>query len=225
MFNLVKADLSIQRSFLFWSWDLAYEATIQIEKSHCGTILDALIKSLIGKKILNEKQSIDLSGLPNLNDNHPAQLYFLRASGQLQVGDTEFEAFKVKLESPFLKFSGVHHIVHEIKEFVSEFIPSFVKVKNIGRAIPLTINEFSFGLQSYESKYTVFLGYSPVSKDRLLINYQEGALKIVIEADSMKKKDQLPLSKFEILENLNKITQDLLKFNLIDDLKARAANA
>lgn len=179
------------RTWLLGNWEFESSKSWSIPAHKMGTALNTLSKILIPDSFWRGGRVEDMAGISSgSGETSPV---CLEVKGKIKTSGKEWEVFDFKIKTPFASFREPHHIIHSAKEDRTPNIPLFLKPENLGRAIPLKIEEFKIALSFYESKHTIFLGYNPVVTAEIIISAKDGKISANLSMD------QLPNSKPTIL--------------------------
>jgi hypothetical protein len=179
------------RTWLLGKWEFESSKSWKIPSYKMGTALHLVGQMLIPQSLWQGGRIEDVAGISSgSGEGSPV---CLEVKGKIKTSTKEWEGFDFKIETPFSSFREPHHIVHSAKENRSPNIPLFLKPENLGRAIPLKIDEFKISLSFYESKHTIFLGYNPVVTAEVIITAKDGDISAHLSVD------QLPSSKSDLL--------------------------
>lgn len=176
-----------RRTWLLGQWRYQSSHSIKLADTYLGSILSALSKNLIPLPLWQGKELSDVAGaLPSEGDTTPV---CLQVHGEMRINDNEWEEFKYSLKTPFIEFKGAHHIVHHGEDLRAGSLPNFVSGMYLGKLIPLKITSFSIGLQYYESRHTIFLGYNPTPTAEILISANKDSLTLEFSLEQQKTKN------------------------------------
>lgn len=102
--------------------------------------------------------------------------------------DFSWEPYEVVGYSPFTRFEGAHHIIHNLQIERSGSVPSWLPTRLLGCAAPIKPKFFRYGLEHYRSVLTFMsLGYAPLVRESLLADCVADTLVVRIANDFRKR--------------------------------------
>lgn len=198
------AELALQgrwkRAWLLGQWSYQITHSAKIGGAHLGSLLSNLSENLIPNQLWHGEELSDIAGA--ISSDGEATPICLQVTGEMRINDNEWEEFNYTLRTPFSEFKGIHHIIHHGEEVRTSSLPNLVSGSRLGKLIPLKINSFSIGLQYYESRHTIFLGYNPTPTAELLISAKNGVLIFNFILEQQKSKDPALVKKHPAIESL-----------------------
>ncbi|MCB9029478.1 MAG: hypothetical protein H6619_00365 [Deltaproteobacteria bacterium] len=187
----------------------------EITAAQQSILLDRCLRELLNQELLLSSSAIDIKGIDSKSKEK-----LLSIRGEVFLSETERDPFELDILTHFQEFDGVHHIKHSLEEIRAGSLPNFVQTQNLGRVFPLNLTEWSIGLEIFESRRTLVLGYAPQATQSLEIKCSVDKLEIEISTESQEKKETLPLQKLNLLEKLDKILSDVINLRISDSWKA-----
>lgn len=189
-----------EKAWLLGQWSYEVSHSIKTNSLEFGSLLTRLSQIFIPNQLWKGQEIPDIAGAILLDGNTTP--ICLQVSGQMRINDSEWEDFKYSLRTPFSEFKGVHHIIHHGEEEKSGSLPGFVSGNKLGKLIPLKITSFSIGLQYYESRHTIFLGYNPTPIATIQFVAKDSVLNFKFTLEQQKSRDDALIERHPAISTL-----------------------
>lgn len=191
------------RSWLFGGFGFEYFEKRPISDGALSDLADGFLREVL--PLLSgpaaHGQLTDLKGR-NAGDEllagigHSSHDEVFRLGGLAPVAQTDstmgFEPFEVSLLSPFQKFEGTHHIVHQLEQHRAGPLPAWIPLRLLGYVAPIKPAFLRIGLERFKSLLGfASLGYAPQVTDSLLIDCSNStfAIRLTTERNKTKQPD------------------------------------
>ena len=235
----MKSSLSIDKSFLFRTYAVEYTAEGPLIAHHLPLLVDICLQELLPKSVFDSGTLRDRKGLDAQVIQTLAKSGFRPARGEELLvisgtvaaetdesddgeNTTRTEPFEIRITTEFLEFEGTHHIIHACAEKRTGELPGYIPSKDAARVAPATITFFRLGLELFESRYlTAMLGFAPAATQSLFVESDGTNAFLKIAAESVKKKDELPLSRDKIFGTVARGIDAACGFDLMKDYLGR----
>ncbi len=233
----MESTLEIHKQFLLGGYAARYTLSCRLPTFHISVLTDLALKLLVPESALAAEPIRNLKG----RDAQPAaedlpapwrprgeELFF--AAGKLFLPSTAAERlsddFEVRVLTTFLDFQGSHHIRHSVHMERSPALPPFFRIERLGRAFPLEIQAVRVGLELFESRrYAASFGFSPTVTQTLQLECYGDLLKITVTAESLRRRDTLPLAADGLIDRVDRIALQLCGKKLSDDYRSKLDRA
>lgn len=181
--------LTFRKNWLFGGYTATYQVRLSLSLAKLSELVDLAVRSLLPTLSAPDTPLVeqvlpstlrDFKGrnkldtlLPNLPLAQHDEL--LRVGGSVALedrgADFSWESFDLCCYSPFLQFEGNHHILHGVQMERSGALPSWLPLRLLGCAAPLTPRYLRLGLEHFRSLLTfASLGYAPQVTESLLLD-------------------------------------------------------
>lgn len=237
--SALQSSLSLSGSWLLGGYNAEYNLSGPLPPHQLCVLADLCINSLLPPEALDAGSIFDLKGRdpPDLirddylSVDRPGGDELLFISGEWfsaeNIEEEEEEPvmqahpFKVRLNTQFEAFSGAHHIIHKAVEMRDGEYPQEVPLNAIACVFPLRTRLFRLGLNLFESRrLPAFFGFAPAVNQTLLIEGNEQAFQLRISAEALRRKEELPLKRSDLLLKLSGIVGQVFGFDLMADYQA-----
>jgi hypothetical protein len=232
----MKSSLSIRRTFIPFGYSSEYGASCDLQALQLPDLAASILSNLFEPSLFSGSAIDDLKGRDPevLIDSSISarlkpqgfELIFISGKRFTIMGDDPQTAlvqpdqnFTLSVLTPFDSFEGSRHIRHKI-ETVRVELPGWMLPIEAVRAFPLEIDCFRIGLDLFEPKFGSILGVTPTVTETLLIEADQQVCKLKISAD-MKNRGQLPLTKNQRLEKLDRVFNKIFSVSLLEDYQAK----
>lgn len=225
------------RSFFTGRYSLTYDLKRNCTADVIKNLAQMLLSGLLPEESLHGGQLLNLKG----RDPHPAlfeyprgedapaeELFFL--GGWLNPEDEEIEdakdevpaplPFSLTLSTSFAGFSKSNQIIHEVKCNISGPIERLEDLLPVLAEERARVEMFRLGMEFFEPKFVhAIFGLFPTATQTLLIEAASDTVAVQILAESLKSKDQLPLTECGLLDKLAAILAEAFGISLTSELQ------
>jgi hypothetical protein len=195
------ADCNISRNWILGGYNLEFEATYALRVGDLSDLIDGFLRTL-GPLLKDGGDSDELKDFKGRDPNDlllpgiaaPQTSELFRVGGVCAVeksgDDFTWDPFEVVGYSPFKRFEGSHHIIHELQTERAGSLPAWLPTRLIGFAAPIKPKFFRYGLEHFESVLTFMsLGYSPQVKESFLLDCVTDTLVVRIKHEFRKRNE------------------------------------
>lgn len=220
------------RSWLLGGHSLEWSDRRDISIGALSDLADGLLRQALPSVLASGhgQEITDLKGrnaqdflLPGISSSAHDEV--LRLGGMAPVtaagGALEFEPFEVSLLSPFKRFEGSAHIVHELEQHRAGPIPRWLPLRLLGYAAPLRPAFMRFGIERFRNVMSfASLGYAPQVTDSLLIDSVKGVLAIQVTSERNSRRDFNPFEEIPTFRVVAEIVRSSIGLDLQRELSA-----
>jgi len=214
------------RNWLLGGYGLEYSDQRDISVGALSDLIDGLLREVLPTIISQQSQSevIDLKGrnaqdslLPGIGPSAHDELFRLGGMAPLR-GSKEslnFEPFEISLLSPFKRFEGSSHIVHELEQHRAGPLPSWLPLRLLGYAAPLRPSFMRFGLERFRNVLSfASFGYTPQVTDSILIDCVQGRLAVQVTSERNRSRLSNPCDDIPSFRAVSEILRAVMGFDL-----------
>ena len=205
-----------------------YSLTIAIKKWELPEIVSHIYDDLLCPIVEAAPKLKDVKGrdisqalIPISQTPKEGELFYIGGkvySAEQSNGSYLEEPFSLSLVTNFDSFEGSHHIIHQSKIERRGPLPESITFKTVGKVFPLSILNMRLGLQFFRSKFiTSMFGFSPSVTETLLIDCSTEEFNLWYKKEGQQTKEFPFLESHNLSTELNKLTEMLFSFNVIDD--------
>lgn len=215
-------SISFTRTLIPWGFIGRLELAIDTPSEGLGTFVDRIVRELLPPETLQGTSITDRKGrdpsqllVPELSPGHlPRGEEILFVAGRTTAPDEVLpevttdrltEPFTLMITSSFNRFIGDHHIEHRTQLSRSGAGAEAIDPREIGRAWPLVIDRFRFGLQLFRSHYTPLFGYAPTVERTVLIDADSSRIHLFLELERLRDRSVESFQRDDLYRNLTSI--------------------
>ena len=236
----MESNFSIKKNILFGGFSSTYTISHNSELSESDKLNFAVkcLHQLLPSEVLRNKIIKDFKGRDANNlINHSIaaklrptgdELFFILGSAQSQSQENDKESdsevvepeeFSYRIDTIFHEFLGRKHISHSCKSQSYGPLPEALLNKHLDPDPNVKVEALRVGIDFYNAHLFGFLGFAPEVTQTLLIELYQSHLTILISADRLKSKDELPLQQNNTFQILHEILKDMFNFDLNKDYR------
>ncbi len=235
------STLSISRRLIPFGFAAEYNLRIDLPQHQLSQLVDGCVQHLV--PLLHDGYTLnDIKGRDALNlinteiheSFRPRADELLFVKGEVLTATSSVVAntktplstpFEVRIHTHFKEFVGSHHIAHTVRIDRHGSLPEDIPITALGRVFPIRIDNFRLGIDIFKSKFlSGTFGFAPTATQTLLIESDARVLQLRISADSLSKRDTLPLSFQDIFTKLQTVLMDSVSVDLLADYKNKLDN-
>jgi hypothetical protein len=127
------------------------------------------------------------------------------------------EPFALTLITSFKSFKGYGHIIHDVSLSRCTDSQQPIDLRTIGCSPNIELCHFRTGMELFRSRYAGRFGIAPIADQRFSIEATPSDFKLSIVAESLKNRQELPLSKDGYFERLSTLFHEFIGFDLKAD--------
>ena len=214
------------RNWLLGGYGLEYSEQRDLSVGALADLIDGLLREVLPTIVSQHNQSevTDLKGrnaqdalLPGIGPSAHDELFRLGGLAPLRGSGEgiEFEPFEVSLLSPFKRFEGSSHIVHEIEQHRAGPLPPWLPLRLLGYAAPLRPTFMRFGLERFRSVLSfASLGYAPQVTDSNLIDCVKGRLAVQVLSERNRDFSFNPFDQIPSFRAISELLRSIMGFDL-----------
>jgi len=228
----MKSNLLIKKNFMLKSYRSEYSLSLETPDMALPVLIDSLLKELLPAEAFESKELTDLKGhgLQSLTSDNsteassPADDQLLYVGGRIvsEELDTEEQEFSAKVTTNFKAFAGKRSIQHSSKVSYRGALPSYVLLREIGRAVPVEILDFRLGMEFFKSSFAwASLGSAPAVYETLMLRCTPMEIELKLLAEQLETPDTLPFSKEERLSKLDAVFLRVLNVSILKDYQKK----
>lgn len=233
------SSLSTNWRFFPLGFACEYLFSTPLVKFQLSEVTDYILRHFIPAGLLEAPAVTDLKGrdagrMIACDEYHhrvPARDELLYLAGELYFPNLDAaaaepglvtEGFEVSLRTPFKEFEGSQHIVHSVETTRHGALPDYVPLRCIGRIIPAKVTVLRFAIDVFHAKFfSSFIGFSPVVTQSLLIDADTQNFALQIAAESLPKRDTLPLKRLDYFDGVAELLRELFNFDFRADYQEK----
>lgn len=220
------------RSWLLGGHSLEWSDRRDISIGALSDLIDGLLRQVLPSIIESGRgqEITDLKGrnaqdflLPGIASSAHDEVFRLGGMAPVAAagGSLEFDPFEVSLLSPFKRFEGSSHIVHELEQHRAGPIPRWLPMRLLGYAAPLRPTFVRFGIERFRNVMSfASLGYAPQVTDSLLIDSFKGALAIQVSSERNASRDFNPFEDIPTFRVVSELIRSIIGLDLQQELSA-----
>ena len=232
------SSLSLTRDWLFGSYTLEYQLSVDLRPGQLSILIDEIIQALLPPEVLAVSASSDaLVTIEDLKGRDPAnlltstapdsmprqdELLYLRgvAPKTASRNDELFnDPFEVRLHTSFREFTANNHISQSVQFEQQGALPTNLRLKHLGRAFPLVPTDFRIGIDLFTR--STMLGWfsgTPTVTQSLLIEASANVARLQITAEKLRSRGEIPLLSSARQQALQKALLRTIGFDWLSDL-------
>lgn len=235
------SELEINRAFYPPGFKSRYALTLRSSLPFLSELTDFMLRSLFPQSIWETGQLLDIKGIDpqaprrlskasEARSSHPNLLlvqgnFFHSLEPEDEDSEIIAEPFEIRLDTDFLSFQGFSHIKHKVLEHRPADFPDFLSLRDMGRVFPLEIRYIFCGLDLFRPRrFSSLLAFTPTVSQSMMLEASPNEFKLEISANSLRSKQELPMSDHEILSKLSEFLLAQTNFNLIEDYTSKVAS-
>lgn len=175
-------SMKLSKNWILGVRSVEFETSIALKVGQLSDIIDGCLR-IVSPSLHEGRSSSELRDykgrnphdalLPGIATPKTDELFRIGGVSAVDKGASDFswEPFEVVCYSPFNRFEGAHHIVHNTQVERAGGIPSWLPTRLLGMAAPIKPRFFRFGLEHFKSVLTfASLGYAPQVTASLLLD-------------------------------------------------------
>lgn len=235
----MQSNLVLDRFFSFWTHEAEYSLVGDLGDDQLRAVVDACLNSFLPADIFRSDTVQDLKGCgpqPLLNNTEAsvdqsspeeellyiAGLAFLdedreQAETQTDLDEHFSNGFELQVLTNFEQFVGCNHISHSIRTVRQGRLSPDIGLREMARLSGVAFEHFRIGLEVFHERFTGRMGVAPVGDQRFFLDAEPGRFKLLLGAEHLQHKSDLPLTKDGLFERLNDLFQELFAFDIKTD--------
>jgi hypothetical protein len=233
----MQSKLNLDRLLSFWTHEVEYTLGGELKPDQLAALIEGCINRFLPPELFQEGAVQDLKGCgPQLllMENAPAPEYpeeLLFLSGQYlspsdppgQAGSNPEDAqphkraFQLQLFTKFDKFLADNHISHALVSVSEGSWPERLNWQKAPTTAAASFDHIRIGLEVFHDKFTGPAGVAPIGDQRLFLEADPERFKLLLGAESLRDKTDLPLAKYELFDRLAAVLNEIFKFDLKSD--------
>ena len=226
------SSLQITRNWILGGYGLEYSEQRSISAGALSDLIDGFLRTVLPLLTTSSEEGTltDLKGrnahdllIPGIVAAPQDELFRMGGTSPLQATKTEFDyaPFEVSLLSPFKRFEGAHHIVHQLEPHRSGSLPEWLPLRLLGYAAPIKPRFLRFGIERFRSILSfASLGYAPQVTDSLLVDCVGGSFAIRVTSEQRKRSSLDPFEEIPAFRAVSQVLKSALQFDLQGDVNA-----
>jgi len=217
--------LIIKRSLLSATWHGSYRVSWPISRFKLPEVVDGFLQHVLPVEAWSKLLLKDLKGrdkeqyiIPPAILAHRArgdEIFFV--AGKVFISEGDSAPFTLSLLTRFTKFDGSAHIIHKLHPEYEGEIASAIPFHLVGIAVPVEIYNFRFALQLFSARFFSMLGLAPVVTQTLLLESDQNECKLVMEFESLKRRNEIPFQRDAFFEKMGVVTDKVFGLNIYRD--------
>jgi hypothetical protein len=231
------STLKLSRNWILGGREIEFEGTVPLASGALSEIIDGCLRE-VNPLILQgaqTKELLDIKGrdphetlLPGIAPPRIDELF--RVGGVVGIekkgDDFEWEPFEVVCFSPFKRFEGTHHIIHDTEIERAGSLPAWLPTHLIGMAAPIKPRFFRYGLEHFRSLLSfASLGYAPQVTTTLLIDCVADILAFKVTHEYKNPADSNPFELIPAYRAVSSVINAATGTNLHAELSTKLARA
>jgi hypothetical protein len=200
------SSIKLSKNWILGVRSVEFETSITLKVGQLSDIIDGCLR-VVSQALHEGNTSSELRDykgrnphdalLPGIATPKTDELFRIGGVSAVAKGTSDFtwEPFEVVCYSPFNRFEGTHHIVHNTQVERAGGIPSWLPTRLLGMAAPIKPRFFRFGLEHFKSVLTfASLGYAPQVTASLLLDCITDTLALKITHEFKKGAEANPFA-------------------------------
>jgi len=231
------SNLTVSKNWILGGRSLEFEGTIALRAGALSDIIDGCLQEVtpLIRQTPDSKELFDVKGrdphdtlLPGIATARTDELF--RIGGVVAIGEKgsefEWEPFEVSCYSPFSRFEGTHHIIHETTIERAGSLPSWLPIRLVGMAAPIKPRFFRYGLEHFKSRLTfASLGYAPQVTTTVLIDCVADTLAFKVTHEFRKATEANPFEAIPAYRSIAGVLKAATSSDILNDFQTKLAAA
>lgn len=230
----MKSSLEITRNLVSFGFTVDFSLRVPLTPAALPLLVQAILQQVLPPEIATLSTIRDVKGVDRelirevlKPDGTVYDQEILFVSGTVPSPDEPEEGedtdpdvlnpvpFEIGVHSVFSEFVGSHHIDHTLRRRITPDFLSGTTLLELLQLPDLSLKSFRGGLDVFTpSRFGGLLGITPTVTETFLISATDQECQLVIRAEGLKKRTDLPLQKFEYFSRLKAVFLEILQVDL-----------
>lgn len=209
------SELQIVTHWFPRRYEVDFHLRAPLSPNKLSLLVDSTIFFLCPPASFQGKEFINCKGR-----EHPSGGEIIWARGRSHsegsLETAEPESFTVRLLSKFKEFRGLKDIVYTPETEVLGSLPPHFPADTLGRAFPIRLEEFRFGLEFFKPSFaTASFGLAPAVTEGIWITSDQKLCELRLFSEKLSSKNILPLQENAIFSAVVEICTEVLGVDLV----------